>query len=503
MSARPGGVPDPSIRSVPRSPTSSDTDRPITVVWFRQDLRIADNPALSAAVAAGGPVIPLYVLDDETPGQWRPGGASRWWLERSLAALGADLARLGSPLVLRRGRADQVVPAFMAETGARAIHWNRCYEPYAVARDTHLKERLRQEGHDVASHAGSLLREPREVKGKAGTPLKVFTPFWRAVQALGDPPAPLPAPKRLVAPAKAPRSDALADWALYPGRPDWAAAFPDHWTPGEAGAKARFATFSDEAMAGYAARRDLPGVPGTSRLSPHLRWGEISPRTLWHATAHLGGKGAEHFLREVGWREFSYHLLHHEPGLPERNLRPEFDAFPWARAPKALARWQRGETGYPIVDAGMRELWATGWMHNRVRMITASFLIKDLLIDWREGEDWFWDTLVDADLASNAASWQWVAGCGADAAPYFRVFNPSLQGAKFDPDGAYVRRWIPELARLPDSLIHTPWLAPALVLEAGGVRLGRDYPEPMVDHGMARDRALAAFETIKKKAAAQ
>ena len=474
-------------------------DDPPSLVWFRQDLRLADNPALSAAIAAGGPVVPVFILDDETPGRWKPGGASRWWLEKSLAALGADLARIGSPLVLRRGRADTILPALVAETGARAVFWNRCYEPFAIARDSALKERLRAEGIRVESFNGALLREPWEVKGKSGAPLKVFTPFWRALQALGDPGAPLPAPKALKAPARPVASDVLGSWGLYRAKPDWAAAFPDHWTPGEAGARERFADFADGAMAAYGDARDLPGVPGTSRLSPHLHWGEVSPRMLWHATRHVGGKGPEHFLREVGWREFSYHLLHAEPHLPERNLRPEFDAFPWADDEAAFARWRRGETGYPIVDAGLRELWATGWMHNRVRMIAASFLIKDLLVDWRRGEDWFWDTLVDADLAANAASWQWVAGCGADAAPYFRVFNPVLQGVKFDPDGAYVRRWIPELARLPDSLLHTPWMAPALALEAAGIRLGRTYPEPMVDHGAARDRALAAFETIKKK----
>lgn len=484
----------PSIKS------SAATGNPV-IVWFRQDLRLADNPALTAAADSGQPVIPVFILDDETPGRWAPGGASRWWLERSLARLGADLARLGSPLILRRGNAEMVLPALIAETGAGAVFWNRCYEPFAVARDTRMKASLKACGVEVRSHSASLLREPWEVNSKAGTPLKVFTPFWRALQALGPPDQPLLPPARLSPPARPPAGDDLAHWALYAAKPDWASGFDAHWTPGEAGAQARFAAFAAGAITAYADQRNVPGQPGTSRLSPHLHWGEISPRTLWHATRSLPGSGAESFLREVGWREFSIHLLHHEPLLPGRPLRGEFDAFPWADDSAALARWQRGETGYPIVDAGLRELWATGWMHNRVRMIAASFLIKDLLIDWRHGQDWFWDTLVDADLGANAASWQWVAGCGADAAPYFRVFNPVLQGAKFDPDGRYVRRWLPELARLPDSLLHTPWTGSPLVLEAAGVRMGKTYPVPMVDHGQARDRALAAFATIKKKTA--
>ena len=484
----------------PFTKNPSPSELPV-IVWFRQDLRLADNPALVAAAETGRPVIPLFILDDETPGRWAPGGASRWWLERSLAALGRDLAHIGSPLILRRGNAEAVLPALVAESGATAVFWNRCYEPFAIARDTRLKAELKAGGVEVRSHNGSLLREPWEVNSKAGTPLKVFTPFWKALQALGDPDKPLAPPARLSPPAQQPAGDALAHWGLYPARPDWAAGFGALWTPGEAGAQARFADFSAAAITDYADQRNVPGQPGTSRLSPHLHWGEISPRMLWHATRSEAGGGAESFLREVGWREFSCHLLHHEPLLPQRNLRGEFDSFPWADDAAGLGRWQRGETGYPIVDAGLRELWATGWMHNRVRMIAASFLIKDLLIDWRHGQDWFWDTLVDADLAANAASWQWVAGCGADAAPYFRVFNPVLQGMKFDPDGRYVRRWVPELARLPDSLLHTPWTAAPLVLEAAGIRMGKTYPLPMVDHGKARDRALAAFGTIKKKTA--
>jgi deoxyribodipyrimidine photo-lyase len=467
---------------------------PTTIVWFRQDLRLADNPALHAAVGHGA-VIPLYILDDDTPGAWKAGAASRWWLHQSLAALANDLAKRGSRLILRRGRASKVLPAVVAESAAAAVHWNRQYEPWAIARDTALKEALKAKGVRVESTNATLLKEPWEVKTGAGGPFKVFTPFWRAASARVEVEELFPAPRKLAPPPSWPASDRLADWNLCPSKPNWAEGFEPLWTPGEAGAQRRLARFLDDGLARYAGGRDRPDQDNTSRLSPHLHFGEIGPRQIWRAlqTAKRDAsaeRNAERFLAEIGWREFSYHLLYHVPTLPERNFRPDFDAFPWESDKRALKAWTKGLTGYPIVDAGMRELWATGTMHNRVRMIAASFLIKHLMIDWRKGAAWFWDTLVDADLANNSASWQWVAGSGADAAPYFRIFNPVLQGEKFDPDGTYVKRWVPELERCDARFIHRPWQAP------GAKPSG--YPAPIIDHGKARTRALAAFKALNR-----
>ena len=467
------------------------------ILWFRQDLRLVDNPGLAAAVASGRPVLPLFILDDETPGRWAWGGASRWWLHHSLAALGADLRARGAPLVLRRGAADAVLRAVIRDSGASAVFWNRTYEPFAVARDAALKKDL---GVVAQSFAGALLHEPTRLKTKAGGPFKLFTPFWTTLRATLDPPAPQPAPARIkgVAPVA---SESLDDWRLLPRKPDWAGGLAASWRPGEAGARARLRDFLDDGLARYRAERDQPAKPSTSRLSACLHWGEIGPRQVWHATLdHARQSGdamleaaAWAFLREVGWREFSAHLLFHWPALPEKPWRDSFAAFPWRDSAADFAAWSRGRTGYPIVDAGMRELWATGWMHNRVRMVAASFLVKHLLLPWQQGEAWFWDTLVDADLSNNAASWQWVAGSGADASPYFRIFNPVLQGEKFDSEGAYVRRWVPELAALPDKYLHRPWEAPADILAVAGVVLGCDYPAPVVDHAAARQRALAAL----------
>ena len=477
-----------------------------SLLWFRQDLRLADNPALTAAAQAGGPLACVYLLDDETPGAWAPGGASRWWLHHALAALDAALRERGNRLLLRRGRAAEAIPALARETGAGAVFWNRCYEPFAVARDTALKSALQAAGHRVETSNAALLLEPWQVKTGGGEPFRVFTPFWRALQGLYEDAAPSPAPGRLPPPA-ALAGERLDDWGLLPTRPDWAGGLRAAWSPGEAGAGARLGDFLAGALATYPVERDRPDLAGTSRLSPHLHFGEIGPRQVWHATRHAvaaAGRGeaaAQKFLSELAWREFAHHLLFHFPSLPEANWRSAFDRVAWRDDPVALAAWQRGRTGYPIVDAGLRELWTTGWMHNRVRMIVASFLIKDLLLDWRQGEAWFWDTLVDADLANNAASWQWVAGSGADAAPYFRVFNPVLQGERFDPEGSYVRRWLPALAKLPKQVIHRPWEAEPALLRAAGVTLGRDYPERLVAHDTARLRALAAFKAVKQGAA--
>ncbi len=465
-----------------------------SIVWFRNDLRLADNPALIAALESGQPVVPVYVLDEETHGVRAPGAASLWWLHHSLLSLDASLRKLGSRLILRRGAAETALADLAAACGATSIHWNRAYEPGARERDTRLKQAFRQRGAIAQSHKASLLFEPWEVTTQAGQPFKVFTPFWRACRALPPAGAPLPAPKVLSAPPAWPASDALDDWKLLPTAPDWAGGLRASWTPGEAAAARRLTDFLDATLPRYRQARDLPAVEGTSRLSPHLAFGEIGPRQIWRAASGLDPSAAvEKFLAELGWREFAYHLLFHFGDLAQRNFRPEFDGFPWQDSGDALGAWRRGRTGYPIVDAGLRELWTTGWMHNRVRMIVASFLTKDLLIDWRHGERWFWDTLVDADPASNATGWQWVAGSGADAAPYFRVFNPVLQGEKFDPAGDYVRRWIPELARLPAETIHRPWTAPRPPPP-------EIYPAPIVDHAAARARALAAFQTIKRSA---
>ena len=475
------------------------------LVWFRQDLRLSDNPALTSAADSGRPLVCVFVLDDENAGAWKAGGAARWWLHHSLISLGKDLKALGLRLVLRCGPADQIVPSLAAELDAAEVHWNRCYEPWQIARDTRIKSTLQDAGTEAVSHNASLLQEPWTVRTQGGAPFKVYTPFWKAIRERHVP-APLTLPAALSA-ATPPESDDLADWALLPSAPDWATGFPEYWSPGEAGASEKLERFLDEALKGYGDGRNRPDKVSTSRLSPHLHWGEIGPRQIWHRTlAHIeerggGDKDAWKFLSEVGWREFSHHLLYHWPSLPERNWRAQFDDFPWQDDARSFEAWCRGETGYPIVDAGMRELWATGWMHNRVRMIVASFLIKDLLIPWQKGEAWFWDTLVDADLANNAASWQWVAGCGADAAPYFRIFNPVSQGEKFDPNGDYVRTWVPELAGLGKDVIHQPWSASEEELRAAGVVLGESYPRPVVDHKKARKLALSAFEAIKRKAA--
>ncbi|MBS0538075.1 MAG: deoxyribodipyrimidine photo-lyase [Proteobacteria bacterium] len=465
-----------------------------SLVWFRNDLRLADNPALIAGLGSGRPVVPVYIFDEESPGLRPMGAASRWWLHHSLHALDASLRSRGSRLILRRGPAEQVIAEVAAEHGATAVYWNRAYDQAARERDARLKQALNDRGIVAEGLKGNLLYEPWEVKTAAGGAFKVFSAFWRACRELPSPGATLPAPKTLPAPAKWGASDALADWNLLPTAPDWAGGMRATWTPGEAAAAHRLSTFLDSALANYRQARDLPAVPATSRLSPHLAFGEISPRQIWRAATTRGMSAAtEKFLTELGWREFSYNLLFHNGDLSRRNFRAEFDSFPWLDDAGTLEAWRRGRTGYPIVDAGLRELWTTGWMHNRVRMIVASFLTKDLLVDWRAGERWFWDTLVDADPANNAMGWQWVAGSGADAAPYFRIFNPVLQGEKFDPRGDYVRRWIPELGSLPARLVHRPW-------EADEPLPPDVYPERIVEHGAARDRALIAFRSLKKSA---
>lgn len=475
--------------------------------WFRDDLRVADNPALAYAMESDA-VACLYILDEG--GDRRPlGGASRWWLSRSLHALSAALARKGGRLDILRGDPAILLPAFAESAGVERVTWNRRYDAASIRLDTGLKETLSSAGIEVRSFNGALLNEPWQVTTRSGQPMKVFTPYWRAARERGEPDAPLSAPSRTPAiPLSVSFKCAslqLDELALEPTRPDWAGGLRESWTPGEDGARERLEAFLTGGLGGYTELRDRPRRDSTSRLSPHLRFGEISPRQIWHAlgTARESGEAAgsaadaEKLLSELGWREFSYHLLFHNPDLATRNYDERFDAFRWNPDAEALRCWQRGQTGIPLVDAGMHELWHTGWMHNRVRMVVASFLIKHLLQDWREGEAWFWDTLVDADPANNAASWQWVAGSGADAAPYFRIFNPVTQGETHDPKGSYIRQWVPELAGLSDRDIHQPWKASAATLREAGVRIGETYPAPIIDLAFGRQRALAAFAGIR------
>ena len=478
------------------------------IVWFRDDLRLSDNPALNRAAAMGRPLLLVYILDDESADVRPIGGAARWMLHQSLAALERDLALRGGALLLMRGPALELIGWLARESGAAAVFWSRRYGACERAVDASVKSALAQSGVRAESDNGALLREPWTIKNQAGEPFRVFSAYWRACARAGETEGPtsgagrlsfFPASKKVLA-----QSLTLDQLALIPTKPDWASGMRQTWVGGEAAAQARLAEFIDHGLRGYASGRDAPGEAHTSRLSPYLRSGAISPRQIWSAiepARHAGGKAStadcDKFLAELGWREFSYHLLFHFPDLARRNFNPRYDAFAWRSDAQALRAWQRGRTGYPLVDAGMRQLWATGIMHNRVRMVAASFLIKHLLIDWRSGEEWFWDTLVDADPGSNAASWQWVAGSGADAAPYYRIFNPVLQGEKFDAEGAYVKRWLPELARLPPSLVHRPWTAAPLELDSAGVRLGVDYPAPIIDHDFARKRALETLAAMK------
>jgi deoxyribodipyrimidine photo-lyase len=479
----------------------------LAIVWLRRDLRLADQPALHAAAQRHARVLPLYLHAPEEEAPWEPGAASRWWLHHSLLALGERLAALGSPLLIRRGPSLEALRALIRETGAGAVYWTRLYEPAALARDRAVKEAMRADGLIAESHNAALLYEPWELKTGAGEPYRVFTPFWRNAEARLDqlPPA-LPAPERLRPPQRRVAGLSVAALELLP-RIAWDVGFYPYWTPGEAGAQLRLEQFATEAIARYKTQRDQPAANATSGLSPHLHFGELSPRSALLAAreaARTASPGwlasAEHFVRELGWREFSHHLLFHYPHTTDAPMHQKFAAFPW-RAPEDyaadLAAWQRGRTGIPIVDAGLRQLWLSGWMHNRVRMMCASLLTKNLLIPWQEGARWFWDTLVDASLPQNSLGWQWTAGCGADAAPYFRIFNPVLQGEKFDGDGAYTRRWVPELAKLPDKFLHRPWEAPSEIRRAAEIGLDSVYAKPIIDLSRSRDRALAAYERIK------
>lgn len=480
------------------------------IVWFRRDLRLADHAALASALASADDVVPVYVHSPGDEGAWTPGAASRWWLHHSLAALDASLRERGARLVVLRGPVRDTLLELVRTTGATSVHWSRRYEPHAVQRDTRLKAELREAGVSVESANGSLLFEPWAVKNGAGEPYRVFTPFWRAcLQQLASVPPPIAAPDRVPLARSTPQGVPLDSLALLP-EIRWDRGFHAAWTPGpgEAGALARLEAFCGERLAGYADGRNRPDLPATSRLSAHLHFGELSPRQAVAVAARASSTskvaglsgGAETFLRELGWREFAHHLLYHFPQTTDAPMDRRFEQLEWREDPAGLRAWQRGLTGYPIVDAGMRELWATGWMHNRVRMIVASLLTKNLGIHWLEGARWFHDTLVDADLANNVLGWQWTAGCGADAAPYYRIFNPVLQTERFDPGRAYLRRWVPELARLPDEWIHRPWEAPAPVLASAGVRLGDTYPRPVVEFRGSRDRALEQWARLRGQA---
>lgn len=477
----------------------------VSIVWFRQDLRLHDHSPLDAAVKRGGPVIPLYVWAPDEEAGWALGGASKWWLSQSLMRLDQDLRARGSRLILRLEPTWEALIEIIRDTKATAIFWNRRYEPASIERDEKIRKQLGALGITVKCFNDSLLFDPDGVRSKQNKPYSIFTPFWKACLSMPEPAPPFPAPEHIPAPDPWPASVNRQALRLEP-IVNWVEEICAVWTPGVENAEARLTHFLRQGLPNYLHARNRPDVQGTSRLSPHIHFGEISLREIWHAVRRqveldrqagvsLSGDA---YLRQLIWREFAYYLLYHFPHTTTEPLRPRFAHFPWEPNPEALVAWQRGYTGYPLIDAGMRELWTTGWMHNRIRMIVASFLVKDLLIPWQEGARWFWDTLVDADLANNTFGFQWVAGCGADASPFFRVFNPVLQGERFDPEGRYVQQWVPELAKMPAEWVHKPWLAPASVLSQAGVKLDKTYPHPIVDHLWASHRALRAYRAIMR-----
>ena len=478
---------------------------PTTVVWFRNCLRLADHAPLVHA-AERGTVVPVFVWAPDEHGDWPPGGAHRWWLHQSLAALDAALRAKGSRLILRQGASKTELVSICRAADADRVVWHTAYAPALRQRDAEVRDALESEGIETRQFAGRILHDPEQVRTGSGGPYKVYTPFWNRFreEVTIDPPLGVPRLGPSRGPEAWPESvdlDALALTDLAQDGVRWADGMASEWTPGEAGARDRLATFLDEALLDYPEGRNVPAARDTSMLSPHLHWGEISPRTVWReANAWVTNgptrEAADKFLSEIAWREFSYHVLHHFPDTTTAPLKDKYAAMPWRSDDDALRAWQQGQTGYPLVDAGMRQLWALGWMHNRVRMVVASFLTKDLLIRWQDGAAWFWDTLCGADLANNSMGWQWAAGSGADAQPFFRIFNPVSQSMTHDPAGDYIRRWVPELAALPTQHLHAPWTAPGDVLDQAGVTLGDTYPRPIVDHADARDRALEALQTV-------
>ena len=474
-----------------------------TIVWFRQDLRLTDNPALHAA-ASSGKILPLFIYPESL------GGASYWWLHHSLFKLIDSFREQGVNFILRTGKPEEIIPEIAQQTQSKQVVWNRVYSPEGIEQGKNLKSALSKVGVPARSFNGQLLIEPTKVFNKQGLPFKVFTPFWKHcitnVSSITQPVEPLNIPKMkgfFDPGTQNIKTENLASWKLLPTTPDWSTGLSKRWHPGEQGAQARWQTFLDEIISNYQEGRDFPNQDNTSYLSPHLAFGEISPRQLWFdlqqrmVSNQIDSVNGYKFFSEIGWREYSRYLLIHFPHITEQPFNAKFVEFPWQDSPKLLRSWQKGLTGYPIVDAGMRELWQTGYMHNRVRMVAASFLTKHCLTHWREGAAWFWDTLVDADIGSNTASWQWVAGCGADAAPYFRIFNPILQGEKFDKSGEYIKKWVPELSKLPSKYINKPWAADPLTLQNANVRLGDTYPLPIVNHQQARAMALDAYQEIK------
>ena len=468
--------------------------------WFRQDLRLSDNPALDSA-AQYETLIPIYILDEVNSGEFKMGAASKWWLHQSLTKLNESL---DGKLLVYQGNPHEILNKLIEEQEVSYVTWNRCYEPWRIDRDKEIKRNFEDKNVAVESYSASLLWEPWTISKDDGTPYRVFTPFYKKGCLNSEEPR-LPAGKVDLSNLYSEdlSSDSITDLNLLPTI-KWYKSFEEEWNPGEIGAEQNLNSFLDSGLLNYKEGRNFPSQEFVSGLSPHLHFGEISPNEVWYRAKTKEGisgieKSLAHFHSELGWREFSYYLLYHFPDLPNKNFQEKFDIFPWQENEEFLALWQKGNTGYPIVDAGMRELWQTGYMHNRLRMIVGSFLVKNLLIDWRFGERWFWDCLVDADLASNSASWQWVAGSGADAAPYFRIFNPITQGLKFDPEGEYTKKYVPELRDLPNKYLFSPWEAPENILADAGIELGKNYPKPMVDLKLSRETALEAFATTKKE----
>ena len=468
--------------------------------WFRQDLRLSDNPALDSA-AQYETLIPIYILDEVNSGEFKMGAASKWWLHQSLTKLNESL---DGKLLVYQGNPHEILNKLIEEQEVSYVTWNRCYEPWRIDRDKEIKRNFEDKNVAVESFSASLLWEPWTISKDDGTPYRVFTPFYKKGCLNSEEPR-LPAGKVDLSNLYSEdlSSDSITDLNLLPTI-KWYKSFEEEWNPGEIGAEQNLNSFLDSGLLNYKEGRNFPSQEFVSRLSPHLHFGEISPNEVWYRAKTKEGisgieKSLAHFHSELGWREFSYYLLYHFPDLPNKNFQEKFDIFPWQENEEFLALWQKGNTGYPIVDAGMRELWQTGYMHNRLRMIVGSFLVKNLLIDWRFGERWFWDCLVDADLASNSASWQWVAGSGADAAPYFRIFNPITQGLKFDPEGEYTKKYVPELRDLPNKYLFSPWEAPENILADAGIELGKNYPKPMVDLKLSRETALEAFAATKKE----
>ena len=472
----------------------------VAIHWFRQDLRLNDNPSLESASQYEN-IIPIYILDDINPGKFEMGSASKWWLHNSLHKLNESL---NGKLLVFRGDPCEILNSLIQEHKITYISWNRCYEPWRIARDKKIKSTFETKDIKIESFSGSLLWEPWSISKDDGTPYRVFTPFYKKGCLNAEEPR-LPSGRVNLTNLydKIESSFSIDGLGLLP-EINWYESFESEWNPGEVGADDSLNDFIDSGLFNYKEGRNFPSQKFVSRLSPHLHFGEISPNEVWYrAKTRESVPGIEkslaHFHSELGWREFSYYLLYHFPDLPNKNFQEKFDIFPWKENKEFLSLWQKGKTGFPIVDAGMRELWQTGYMHNRLRMIVGSFLVKNLLIDWRFGERWFWDCLVDADLASNSASWQWVAGSGADAAPYFRIFNPITQGLKFDPDGEYTKKYVPELENLPNKYLFSPWEAPKEVLMEAGIELGSNYPNPIVDLKLSREIALEAFATTKKE----